>query len=85
MNFRLSRHVREELEKRKIAEALIEQVLQSPEQKVPEVDNITCFQSKVTIDDRPYLLRVMVNETATPPIVVTAYRTKKINKYWRKP
>ncbi len=32
-----------------------------------------------------YLLRVMVNESVDPPVVVTVYRTNKIAKYWRKP
>jgi len=27
----------------------------------------------------------MVNETVDPPVVVTAYRTSKISKYWRRP
>jgi hypothetical protein len=85
MNVHFSKHVHEELQKRNIALELVEQVLRAPEQKVPEVDNITCFQSQVTIDGKPYLLRVMVNETASPPVVVTAYRTRKIHKYWRKP
>jgi hypothetical protein len=44
-----------------------------------------CFQSQVEIGAKRYLLRVMVNETVNPPVVVTAYRTSKITKYWRKP
>ncbi len=82
-NFHSSRHVQEELEKRKIAQELVKQVLEGPQQKVPELDDITCFQSQVEIDGKSYLLRVMVNETVIPPMVVTAYRTSKINKYWR--
>lgn len=35
MRFHFSKHVQEELGKRKISRTLIEQVLQSPEQKVP--------------------------------------------------
>jgi hypothetical protein len=31
---------------------------------------------------RIYLLRVMVNEIAFPPVVVTVYRTGRIEKYW---
>ncbi len=83
MNLHFSKHVHEELEKRKISRTLLDGVLQAPEQKVPEVEDITCFQSRVDIDGNPYLLRVMVNETVNPPVVVTVYRTKKINKYWR--
>jgi hypothetical protein len=63
----------------------MDQVLQAPEQKVPEVDDITCYQSRVEIGGKLNLLRVMVNETANPPVVVTVYRTNKISRYWRKP
>ncbi len=85
MNFHFSKHVLEELAKRKISRTLLDGVLQAPEQKVPEVEDITCFQSRVDIDGKSYLLRVMVNERFDPPVVVTVYRTKKINKYWREP
>ena len=85
MNFHFSKHVQEELEKRKISRTLLDGVLQAPEQKVPDVEDIICFQSRVDIDGKPYLLRVMVNEMVNPPVVVTVYLTKKINKYWREP
>ena len=85
MNFHFSKHVQEKLEERKIPRTLLDGVLQAPEQKVPEVKDITCFQSRVDIDGKPYLLRVMVNEIVYPPVVVSVYRTKKINKYWREP
>jgi hypothetical protein len=46
-------------------------------------DDMVCYQSTVEFGQRQYLVRVMVNETANPPIVVTAYRTSKIAKYWK--
>ncbi len=85
MRFHFSKHVNEELERRKIPRALMDQVLQAPEQKVPDVDDITCYQSRVEIGGKLNLLRVMVNETVNPPVVVTVYRTNKISRYWRKP
>ena len=85
MRFHFSKHVNEELERRKIPRALMDQVLQAPEQKVPEVEDITCYQSRVEIGGKLNLLRVMVNETVNPPVVVTVYRTNKISRYWRKP
>ena len=85
MRFHFSKHVNEELERRKIPRALMAQVLQAPEQKVPEVEDITCYQSRVEIGGKLNLLRVMVNETVNPPVVVTVYRTNKISRYWRKP
>lgn len=85
MKFQFSKHVLEELEKRKIPQKLVDQTLNAPEQKVPEVDGITCYQSRVEISGKTYLLRVMVNETLNPAVVVTMYRTSKVSKYWRKP
>ncbi len=78
-----SKHVKEEMERRGIPLAVVESVLAAPGQKVPEHGDVVCYQSKVEINRKPYLVRVMVNATATPPKVVTAYRTSKINKYWK--
>jgi hypothetical protein len=36
-----------------------------------------------TIDGRRYLVRVIVDVEQDPPVVVTAYRTSKIEKYWK--
>lgn len=83
MTFVFSKHVLEELDERNIARGLVERVLQSPQQKVPEVENVTCYQSLVDMNGKEYLLRVMVNETIKPAKVITAYRTSKVTKYWR--
>jgi hypothetical protein len=83
MSHRLSIHVHEEMERRGIPLAVVESVLAAPDQKVPEHGDVVCYQSKVDINQKPFLVRVMVNETATPPKVVTVYRTSKISKYWK--
>ena len=46
MKFHFSWHVLEELENRQIPQKLVERVLYAPEQKVPEVDDVTCYQIK---------------------------------------
>jgi len=79
----LSIHVRQEMARRGLPLAVVESVLAAPAQKVPEHGNIVCYQSKMEINQKPYLVRVMVNETTAPPKVVTAYRTSKISKYWK--
>ncbi len=66
MNYLLSAHAREELDRRQIALALLEDVLSHPEQKVPGHEGIRCYQSRVTLGEKQYLLRVMVNETTDP-------------------
>lgn len=83
MNFRCSKHAEREMARRGISRDIVEGVLAAPAQKVPEHAGILCYQSVVEIDRKPYLVRVMVNETASPPTVVTVYRTSKIEKYWR--
>ena len=82
MNYLLSAHAREELERRQIPLVLLENVLSDPEQKVPGHEGIRCYQSRVTLGEKQYLLRVMVNETTAPLTVVTVYRTSKLAKYW---
>jgi hypothetical protein len=69
--------------RRGISRDFVESVLAAPAQKVAGHAGILCYQSLVEIDPKPYLVRVMVNETASPPTVVTVYRTSKIEKYWR--
>ena len=83
MNFHFSIHALEELERRRIPKMLAERVLASPEQKYALLENVTCYQSRVEISGTPYLLRILVNETVSPPVVVTVFRTSKLRKYWR--
>jgi hypothetical protein len=41
------------------------------------------YQSRLRFEDgKMHLLRVVVAEEHTPPVIVTAYRTSKIEKYW---
>jgi len=83
VNWNLSAHVQKEMGRRGIPLAVVESVLAAPAQKVPEHGAVVCYQAKVEINQKPYLVRVMVNATATPPKVVTVYRTSKIDKYWK--
>ena len=83
MKHELSKHVGEEMERRGIPLAVVESVLAAPAQIVPEHGDVVCYQSRVEINRKPYLVRVMVNETSAPPKVVPVYRTSKINKYWQ--
>ena len=71
------------MKRRGVPRVVVESVLATPAQKVPEHGDVVCYQSRVEINQKPYLVRVMVNEKATPPKVVTVYRTSKINKYWK--
>ena len=80
MRFRFSDHAAED---RDIPSEMVLQVAMNPEQTYNnDVDETVC-QSKVTFGDKIYLLRVFVNFTENPSVIISVYRTSKIEKYWR--
>ena len=84
MDFRLSRHAESELGRRNIPRTFVEEVLQHPEQVNPERGSEKAYQSRIDFGDgKIYLVRVIVDDSVSPAIVVTLYRTSKIKKYWR--
>ena len=84
MIFKLTNHVKDEMARRSISWTLLEQVLNNPQQIVIEKGNLKAYQSIVSFDDgRTFLIRAIVDDTITPAVVVTAYRTSKTRKYWR--
>jgi len=86
MKFKLSRHALEEIERRGIPRDLLDQVLQNPQQILPERDGKKIYQSQVEFgESKLFLLRAIVNDAVEPAVVVTVYRTSKIEKYWRQP
>ena len=85
MRYRLSEHVRQEIERRRIPLTLLEAVLEKPGQIVPSRGAAKAYQSKCEIGGKMFLLRVIVDGSGDPAVVVTAYRTTKIEKYWGKP
>jgi hypothetical protein len=85
MDFRLSRHAEWEMTRRGIPLALVQAVMHHPDQRLVD-DSRTgrwIHQSRFPFEDgKMYLLRVVVAEDEQPPVVITAYRTSKIEKYW---
>ena len=85
MRFQLSRHAREEMERRAIPMALLEGVLQAPQQIGPECGGKKAYQSQMQFSGKMFLLRAIVADDIDPAIVVTVYRISKISKYWTIP
>ena len=82
MEYRLSRHAEEQLIVRDISRAMLDAVLQNPDQRLPS-EGRWIYQSKVIIEGRPFLLRAVVDENGVPALVITVYRTSKITQYWK--
>ena len=85
MAFRLSRHAEWEMARRGIPLALVQVVMERPEQRLVDESRTGRWirQSRLRFEDgKMYLLRVVVAEEEQPPVIITAYRTSKIEKYW---
>ena len=84
MKLRLSNHAAKELIRRNIPEILLDELLDNPQQRTEEKDGLVAYQSQFDFGEgKLYLIRAIVDEAQDPNLVVTVYRTSKIDKYWR--
>jgi len=74
------------MKRRSIPQRIVEEVVQNPQQVVPERGGKKAYQSKIPFGEgKIFLVRVIVADDVTPPVVVTVYRTSRIGKYWGTP
>jgi hypothetical protein len=86
MSFIISGHARQEMLRRSISLEHLETVLQSPQQIIPVRSGRKVYQSRIDFGGgKIFLLRAIVDDTIESAVVITVYRTTKINKYWRSP
>ncbi len=70
-------------EKRGIKKEQIEDIALHPMQVVDGYGGRKVAQSKIIIEEKAYLLRVVYEETGDKIIVVTTYLTSQISRYWK--
>jgi hypothetical protein len=78
-------HAAASIARRGLSLELVQQVLAAPEQRLNlRVGRIVC-QSRLQLAEPSnlYLVRVIVDIDRRPAMVVTAYRTSRIARYWR--
>lgn len=80
MEYIMSLHAKERIERRKISMDVLEGIIRQPDDKIEETACVWVFQ-KMKENDKFYLYRVYVNICKMPPLVITAYKTSKIEKY----
>jgi Domain of unknown function (DUF4258) len=84
-NIEFSLHAIKEMETRQISKEIVDFILISPQQVIPQLPDRQIFQSILTIESngivKDYVVRVIVNIVKQPNIVVTVYRSSKISKY----
>ncbi|MBI5504787.1 MAG: DUF4258 domain-containing protein [Deltaproteobacteria bacterium] len=81
----LTAHARFEMDRRGLTEGLVERVLREPGERWEVRPGRHVLQSKISMGDpaKLYVVRVVIDTDRIPNEVVTAYRTGKIEKYWR--
>ena len=85
MRYKISRHAREEMERRNISTEIVESVLRQPEQIIDAPEAKKVYQSRIESQEgKTSLVRVFVAEGGDIPVVIPVYRTSRIEKYWRK-
>jgi hypothetical protein len=81
MTFDYSKHAIEQMLLRDIPFEIVEETVLNPDSITPQ-DEKEIYQKTVTFPNgKDYFVRVFVNVEKVPPLVVTVYRTSKINKY----
>lgn len=80
MSIVLSKHAKEQINLRGISEEIVWSILHSSNFFGIE-DGLSVYQGTVSENNKMYLIRIFVNERVNPNLVVTVYKTSKINKY----
>jgi hypothetical protein len=84
-SLRISLHARNEALRRGIPAEVLESVVRNPQQVLPTWGDRIIHQSRIAILDKEFLIRAIITEKSGERVVVTVYRTSKIDKYWRMP
>lgn len=81
MKFVFSNHALTQMKLRQITKSMVEKILEKPEQIIKE-NGHKVYQSVVLIEKKKYLIRIFVSHKKSPHVIITVYRTSKINKYY---
>ena len=83
MMYKFSKHCNEQIARRNISQELVLRVIYNTTRTYKE-EAVTVYESLVNENEKVYLCRVFVNEEKIPPLIITAYKTSKLNKYENK-
>lgn len=76
-----SKHALEQMVIREIPVDIAKAIINKPQQVIKESGK-KVYQSIITFEEGEYLVRLVVNIEKVPNLVITAYKTSKIDKYY---
>lgn len=81
MDASFSKHALERMNRRRINEETVWLVLGHPNSVIRETECTHIYQKVLEEQESKYLYRVFVNICKSPNLIITVYKTSKINKY----
>lgn len=79
--FTFSIHARERMRSRGITATMVENAINHPDRIIDETECKRIYHKILVENQSNLLLRVFVNRCKEPTLVITAYKTSKIDKY----
>lgn len=85
MEIVFTEHARFEMNRRRISEKFVNTIIANPDQRHITRKGRVVLQSKYinSVEQKEMLLRVIGKEINESFIVITVYKTSKIEKYWK--
>ena len=80
IDYVISNHAKSQFERRGIAKELVERIIDNPQQIIEAYTCVHVYQSLINEHEYNYLVRTFVNKCKEPCVVITGYRTSKIDK-----
>jgi hypothetical protein len=79
--YSFSKHAKERMDSRGISSSMVKDVVKNPGAVIEESDCMRIYQKVLIEHQRKRLLRVFINICKDPKLIITAYKTSKIDKY----
>ncbi|MBN2481703.1 MAG: DUF4258 domain-containing protein [Bacteroidales bacterium] len=80
MIFVFSKHALEQIKNRNIPENSVRDIIENPD-KIIDYDKCIKIYQSIYKTDRKFLMRVFINCCKEPMVIITVYKTSKIEKY----
>jgi len=81
MKYGYSKHANKQISKRSISKKKIAVVIDKPDNILTHDNCLKVYQKVFEEKENRYLYRVFVNICKKPSLIITAYKTSKIEKY----
>ena len=76
-----SRHALEQMGLRCISEELVQSIVKYPDSIINQDETVMIYSKLVIEKSKAYLYRVFINHLKRPALIITVYKTSKIEKY----